>query len=98
MPFEYPSLAVGTLTFGAMAVATGVVGVSLMTAAITSVQMTTEPRRSAFANGIQYAQVLLERMIVINECIAILTNNIGQLVSGPDDSVHNLPYKVSRGL
>ena len=98
MPFEYPSLAVGALAFGAVPVATGVVGVSLMTTGIASVQMTTQSRRSAFANGIQYAQVLLERMIVINECITIEANNIGQLVSGPDGSVHNLPYKVSRGL
>jgi hypothetical protein len=98
LPFEYPPLAVGALTFGAVPVAAGVIGVALMTTGITSVQMTTQRRRSAFSNGVEYTQVLLEGMIVINECITIEANNIGQFMSGPDGSVHSLPYKVSRGL
>ena len=98
MPFEYPALSIGTLTFGAVPVATGVVGVALMTAGIASVQMTTKSRRSTFSNGVEYTQVLFERMIVINECLTIEANNFGQFVSGPDGSVHNLPYKVSSGL
>jgi len=69
-----------------------------MTAGIASVQMTTKSRRSTFSNGVEYTQVLFERMIVINECLTIEANNFGQFVSGPDGSVHNLPYKVSSGL
>jgi hypothetical protein len=84
LPLDYPSFAVRSLTFRTMAVRTRVIGDTLMSAFVASIDMPTEGSGTAFGNGIEHTLVLSQWMMLLLERITKPSHHLSQFADGPE--------------
>jgi hypothetical protein len=83
LPGKYPSLAIGTLAFGTMPVAAGIVGYPFMGTGIAPVDMAAETGCAAMLNGMENAQVTLQHRMMSGEGCQVFFDDLSQLKDWP---------------
>ena len=80
MSGEYPSFTVCALTLRAMPISARVVRHALMAACVARIEVSAQCSGSAFGDGVERAQVLAERLMVLTEGIAKQVDYIGHFI------------------